>query len=118
MEEAHDDEVAVTIADAVREPNLAALELPLAVKPTEKGIDGALALIGGIEELSKVTADEVRGRATNDDGLSCACLPQTGSCCGCCWVGFGPGPTFSLVTGRKASVHDEDLSRQDCCVPG
>lgn len=60
MDEAPDDEFAVGIADNVRMPGLVAVELPLAVKPTERGIQAGLALIGGIEELSKVTADEVR----------------------------------------------------------
>eukprot|EP00903_Cladosiphon_okamuranus_P011426 g10767.t1 len=60
MEEAQDDEIAVGIAEDVRMANLVAVELPLAVKPTERGIQAGLALIGGIEELSKVTADEER----------------------------------------------------------
>lgn len=59
-ESPQDDELAVVIADDVRMPNLAAVELPLAVKPNESGIQSALGFIGGIEELSKVTADEVR----------------------------------------------------------
>lgn len=59
MEESQDDELAVGVAEDVRMPNLAAVELPLAVKPNESGIQAALGVIGGIEELSKVTADEV-----------------------------------------------------------
>lgn len=62
MEEAPDDELAVGIAEDVRMANLVAVELPLAVKPTEQGIQAGLSLIRGIEELSKVTADEVRWR--------------------------------------------------------
>eukprot|EP00752_Nemacystus_decipiens_P018659 g16728.t1 len=58
MEENADDEIAVGVAEDVRMPNLVAVELPLAVKPTELGIQAGLSLIGGIEELSKVTADE------------------------------------------------------------
>ena len=58
-EEPHDDEVAVVITEEIREPNVAAVELPLAVRPTENGMKAGLALLGGIEELTKVTADEV-----------------------------------------------------------
>lgn len=64
MEEARDDEIAVGIdEDGGMMPSLVAVELPLAVKPTERGIEAGLALIGGIEEFSKVTADEVRWSA-------------------------------------------------------
>ncbi|CAN0438423.1 unnamed protein product, partial [Ectocarpus sp. 12 AP-2014] len=58
MEDLKDDELAVAISENLRIPNLATVELPLAVKPSNKGIEAALALVGGIEELSKVTADE------------------------------------------------------------
>lgn len=58
-ESPQDDELVVGVAEDVRVPNLAAVELPLAVKPNESGIQSALSFIGGIEELSKVTADEV-----------------------------------------------------------
>lgn len=60
MEDLKDDELAVVIHDDIRIPNLATVELPLAVKPSDKGREAALALVGGIEELSKVTADEVQ----------------------------------------------------------
>jgi len=109
MEGPHDDEVAVTVADAVREPNLAALELPLAVKPTKKGVDGALALIGGIEELSKVTADEVRGHAPNGVGFLSAGLPGRG-------VGgvvLGAARWF-VVLGLRVSLFMKMISGQDC----
>ena len=66
MEENPDDELALGVTEDMRMPSLVAVELPLAVKPTEQGIQAGLSLIGGIEELSKVTADEVgmawRGR--------------------------------------------------------
>lgn len=38
---------------------LVAVEFPLAIKPTEAGTKAALAVIGGIEELTRVAADEV-----------------------------------------------------------
>ena len=59
MEENPDDELALGVTEDMRMPSLVAVELPLAVKPTEQGIQAGLSLIGGIEELSKVTADEV-----------------------------------------------------------
>lgn len=54
-----DDELAVTVPELFSTAELAAVELPLAVNPTEEGTQAALALVGGIEELSSVTADEV-----------------------------------------------------------
>lgn len=59
MDDAKEDEVAVTIPDTIRSANLAAVEFPLAVKPTQAGKEAALATVGGVEQLSKVTADEV-----------------------------------------------------------
>ncbi|CAM9773132.1 unnamed protein product [Scytosiphon promiscuus] len=87
VEEAQDDQLAVTVLEDVRVPNLAAVELPLAVKPTDSGKDAALALVGGIEELSKVTADEVGTAAAFEDAFGYCC------CCGTCFglrshVGF------------------------------
>lgn len=55
-----DDEVRVGLAEDIRTAGLAAVELPLSVKPTQAGTQAALAMIGGIEELTRVTADEVR----------------------------------------------------------
>lgn len=55
-----DDELTVTVPDGFGTADLAAVELPLAVNPTAEGTQAALDLIGGIEELSRVTADEVR----------------------------------------------------------
>lgn len=60
MDMPQDDELAVTVPDGFGATDLAAVELPLAVNPTTEGTQAALALIGGIEELSRVTADEVR----------------------------------------------------------
>lgn len=54
-----DDEVQVCLAEDIRTAGLAAVELPLLVKPTQAGTQAALAMIGGIEELTRVTADEV-----------------------------------------------------------
>lgn len=60
MEDLKEDELAVAIPDDLRIPKLATVELPLAVKPSDKGKEAALALVGGIEEVSKVIADEVK----------------------------------------------------------
>lgn len=57
----NEDEMVVSVAEDVRTAGLAAVELPLAVKPTQAGTEAAMAMVGGIEELSRVTADEVRG---------------------------------------------------------
>lgn len=59
MDMPQDDELAVTVPDGFGTVDLAAVELPLAVNPTPGGTKAALALIGGIGELSRVTADEV-----------------------------------------------------------
>lgn len=59
MGDSQRDELAVTVSNVLRIPSLAAVEFPLAVKPTQEGLDAGVALVGGIEVLSQVTADEV-----------------------------------------------------------
>lgn len=61
MIEANDDEpeVPVTMSGRMKNDGFAMVELPLAVKPTAEGMKNALSMIGGIHELSRVTADAV-----------------------------------------------------------
>lgn len=60
MDESRDDDVAVLLPNDIGTAGLATVEVPLSIKPTQEGADAALALMGGIEELSRVTADEVQ----------------------------------------------------------
>lgn len=57
-----EDEILVNIPGAINKNGLALVELPLAVKPTKEGLDIALSMIGGIHELTRVTADAVSYR--------------------------------------------------------
>ena len=51
--------VPVVVDKGIGTARLAAVEFPLAIKPSTKGLDAALGFIGGKEELSRATADEV-----------------------------------------------------------
>ena len=74
MDMPQDDEIPLTIPDGFETTDLAAVELPLAVNPTAEGTQAALALIGGIEELARVTADEVRGTVHHGARSTRSCL--------------------------------------------
>lgn len=53
----NDDSMRVSIPED--KESLVAVEFPLAIKPTKSGTQTALDMIGGIEELTRVAADEV-----------------------------------------------------------
>lgn len=54
-----DDVVPVAVSEDLRETGLAAVEFPLAVRPSSDGIEKALSMIGGIQQLATVAADAV-----------------------------------------------------------
>lgn len=54
-----EDGLVVSVPDAIATASLAAVVFPLAIKPTERGAEAALSLVGGIEKLTRVTNDEV-----------------------------------------------------------
>lgn len=54
-----EEDIPITVPETLRNFGSAMVELPLIVKPTSMGLDTALSMIGGIHELSRVTADAV-----------------------------------------------------------